>query len=400
LEEGEIAAGGEHRADVALRPAAARLVLVVEDALEGRVLELAPGHPRFLRVVGEHLAPLVLAQCVHGLAEVVRLVLVVALAALAQRDVVLAVLEPLLGQLALVLAGAEAAADGRRGDRRAPLPLGRDAAAGVAVDHASIGGGAGFEVVHGLVDILLRDRDAGVLGGAQALQRGDRDRALVEVAAVLRADVAPTADLHGLAFGLLVVLLGLGVADELDRLLEELFEFLALFLVFFFAVDRREEQRAEALAVHVPRGFSGVPHVADHAVGLLPRRREEPLDRLGHLIGVLPFLEGAAFHQERHARNRGHRGRVLTALRLPVAVLLLLLLEVLETLVDGVLDLLLLVLRLLVRRLNRRGRRDGDETDGDSGREGREQPTPGHGKLSAGIPPPTRPAHDRMREGD
>ena len=81
-----------------------------------------------------------------------------------------------------------------------------------------------------------------------------------------------------------------------------------------------------------------------------------------HLIGVLAFLEGAAFHQEAHAGERGHRGRVLPALRLPVAVLGLGLLEPLQPLLDRVLGSLLhvLVVGLLLLRGDRaRERRQG-----------------------------------------
>src|SRR5262245_66681465 len=48
---------------------------------------------------------------------------------------------------------------------------------------------ARFEVRHGPVDVLLRNRDPGVTGGPQTLERGDRHRALVEPVAVARADV-------------------------------------------------------------------------------------------------------------------------------------------------------------------------------------------------------------------
>ena len=118
----------------------------------------------------EQLAVAVVAEDVHDLGEVVALVLVVADAALGDRDVVLAVLDPLLGQVALVLPGAERAGDGRGGERRPLLAVdGGPAAAGVAVDHAALGRGAGFEVVGGLVDDLLRHGDAGVAGRPQRL---------------------------------------------------------------------------------------------------------------------------------------------------------------------------------------------------------------------------------------
>src|SRR5262249_20991431 len=153
----------------------------------------------------------------------------------------------------IVLAGAEAAGDGRRGQGG---PAVAAAAAAEAVDDAALGVGAVGQVLDRLVDDLLGHDDAGVAGGAQGLQLGDGDRALVEVAAVGRGDVAPAAAV------------GLGLAAELDGARQDVFHLLAAVAVFLFAVDAGEEHEGEAVPVHVAAGLAGVVGVADQAVGL------------------------------------------------------------------------------------------------------------------------------------
>src|SRR5205823_10750943 len=136
----------------------------------------------------------------------------------------LAVLQPALGVVGVVLAGVEAARDGG-GGQRGPLGPVEGAAVGQAVDDAAAGRGALLEVVVGVVEDFLGDDDAGVAGGPQPLHLGDGDGAFVEAVAVGRRDVAPAAAV------------GLGLAAEIDRLGQNLFELLAALAVFFFAVD-------------------------------------------------------------------------------------------------------------------------------------------------------------------
>src|SRR5262249_6683856 len=155
----------------------------------------------------------------------------------------------------LVLAGAEQAGDGGRGQRRPfAADRGPGAAAAQAVHHAAVGRGAVLQVVVALLDDRLGDRDAGVAGRPQGLHLGDRHRALVGVAASGLGGVVPAA------------LRGLGVADVLDRPRQDVTQFLAAVLVLLVAVDAGEEQQGEAVAVHVAARLGRVVGVADQAV--------------------------------------------------------------------------------------------------------------------------------------
>src|SRR5205823_4900170 len=125
-------------ADVPARPRPRVLVLLLDQVGEHGFLVLRPRQPRALVLLREHLAVPVVAQDVDELGEVVALVLVVADAALGDGDVVLAELHPLLGEVALVLAGAEGAGDGGGGDRRALLAGDGLPGPGPAIDHAAL----------------------------------------------------------------------------------------------------------------------------------------------------------------------------------------------------------------------------------------------------------------------
>ena len=81
------------------------------------------------------------------------------------------------------------------------------------------------------------------LRAAQALELRDGDGAFVEVAAVGGGDVAPAAA-RRLCF-----------AGEFDRLRQNLLEFLAPIGVLFFAVNARQKQQPEPVAVHVAGRF-------------------------------------------------------------------------------------------------------------------------------------------------
>src|SRR5262249_27757298 len=198
---------------------------------------------------------------VHRLGVVVVGVLVVAeadAAAVAERDGVLAVAEPLDDQLVillLVVAGAEEAGDGGGGQRR-PFPPRRrpGAAAAEAVHHAAALRRRVLQVVLGLADELQRHLDAGVLGGPQRLHLGHGHRALVAVVAVLRRGVVPAA------------LRGLGLADVVHAAGNDVLQLLAALLVALVAVDRRQEHDREAVAVHVAVGLLAVLEVADQPV--------------------------------------------------------------------------------------------------------------------------------------
>src|SRR5262249_14616503 len=122
---------------------------------------LAPDDALARRRVAVELLPAALAQDVDGLGVVIMRVLVVADAdalrpAQAHRDRLLAVPEPLLAEVVLVLAGAEQAGDGRRRDGRALHAL-----VEAVVDAAALAG-ARLQVVVGLLDDGLGDGDAGV----------------------------------------------------------------------------------------------------------------------------------------------------------------------------------------------------------------------------------------------
>src|SRR5262245_44073497 len=283
LEDRQVHGGDEHRADVAAAPAAVGPLAVLQ-AVEDRLLVLGPGEAVALLGFGEQLGPAVVAEHVHGLGVVVVRVLVVAEAlgaAEAQRHVALAEEQPLLDQRRLVLAGGEAARDGRRGQGR---PAVAAAAAAEAVDHAALGVGGVGQVLDRLVDDFFRHHDAGVAGGPDRLELGDRHRALVEVAAVGRRHVAPA------------TAAGLGPAAELHRPRQDVLQLLAAVAVLLLAVDRRQEEQGEAVTVHVAAGLAGVVGVADQAVGLAADH--QPIDGPADAVGVLALADGAAFHEE------------------------------------------------------------------------------------------------------
>src|SRR5262249_3652115 len=156
-----------------------------------------------------------------------------------------------------------------------------------AVDDAPAVGGRVLEVVLGLLDDVLRDRDAGVAAGAQGLDLGDRHRPLVLVGAVGLGGVEPAA------------LRGLGVADVLDGPREDVLEAVAALLVLLVAVNGGEEQRGEAVAVHVAAGLGRVVGVADQAVAVaLLAAVHQPLGHFADLLAVLALADGAALHEE------------------------------------------------------------------------------------------------------
>src|SRR5262249_47272330 len=152
------------------------------------------------------------AEHVDDLGIVVVRVLVVAHACAADGQAVTAVLDPLLDQFALVLAGAEAAADRRRRQGRSARAA-ATTTPGQAVLHAAVGVSGVRKVLDALLDRILGDDDAGVTRRPQALHLRDGDRALVEVGAVLRRDVAPAA-----TRGLRVVGVLAGLLQDLHQL--------------------------------------------------------------------------------------------------------------------------------------------------------------------------------------
>src|SRR5579885_80983 len=192
LEDGQVDAGDEHRADHAAGPAAVA-ALALDQVIEDGLLVLGPGE--LVLVAGaEQLVPAVVAEHVEGLGVVVVGVLVVAEAAAApaqrEGDVALAELEPLLDLGGVVLARGEAAGDGRGSQGR---PAVAAAPAAEAVDDAALGVGAVLQVLDALVDDLLGNDDARVARRPQALHLRDGDGAFVKAAAVRRRDVAPAA---------------------------------------------------------------------------------------------------------------------------------------------------------------------------------------------------------------
>src|SRR5205823_745292 len=208
--------------------------------------------------------------------------------------------------------GAEHAGHGR-GRQRGSFAA---ATALKTVDDPAPAGGAVLQILLRLVDDALGDDDAGVASGAEALHLGDSDGAFVEVAAVGRGDVAPA------AAGCL------GLAGELHGLGQDLFEFLPASTVFFLAIDVGEEQKAEAVAVHVATHFEVAVRIAEQAVGLAAGH--EPIDRFADAVGVFAVANRAPFHEHGHAGEACHRHRVQAAVRFPVAVAVLDLGEIVE----------------------------------------------------------------------
>src|SRR5262249_12614182 len=149
----------------------------------------------------------------------------------------------------------------------------RPAAVGQAVDDAAAVGGAVFQVFVGLVDNALGNDDAGVPGRPQRLHLGDGDRAFVEAAAVGAGDVAPAAARR------------LRLTGESDGARQNAFQLLAPFAVFLLAVNLREEEQGEPVAVHVPARLGGVVRVADEAVALAAFH--EPIGTFADALGVL-----------------------------------------------------------------------------------------------------------------
>ena len=130
----------------------------------------------------------------------------------------------------------------------------------------------------------------------------------------------------------------LRLGDELDGFSEALLEFVLPFLVVRVAVDAGEEERGEALGVHVPLCLAGVPQVGNQSAVLHAIRREEPVHGILDFIAVLPFLEGASLHQESHAGQRCHRGGIGPAGRGPVPVRRAAFFQPLKSLRDRLID--------------------------------------------------------------
>src|SRR4029077_12482193 len=101
----------------------------------------------------------------------------------------LAVLQPALDNLGVVLAGVEGTGDGGGGKGGPVAPAARRQ----AVNHAAALRRTLLEVFLRLLDDALGDDDAGVAAGAQRLHLGDGRRALVAVAALLARRVIPAA---------------------------------------------------------------------------------------------------------------------------------------------------------------------------------------------------------------
>src|SRR5262249_48916156 len=127
----------EHRADVPAVPAAIRS-LAAKQVVERGLLVPAPSQlVAFFAARAEQPVPAVVAKDVVRLGIIVVRVLIVAEAveaASGDGDVRLAELEPSLDQLRVVLAGAEAARDRRRGQSR---PAVAAATAAQAIDNAA-----------------------------------------------------------------------------------------------------------------------------------------------------------------------------------------------------------------------------------------------------------------------
>ena len=193
--------------------------------------------------------------------------------------------------------------------------IGGPAAAALgAVLHAAVGQRAVVDVLHGLVDDLLRHGNAGVAAAAQPLHLRDRGRAFVETVAVLGADVAPAAGRR------------LGLAGELHGPGQHVDQLCAAVLVFLLAQHLREEQHREAVAI----GVAVVAHgIADQAVR--PALSDQIIDRPADVVGVLALRRRRAFAEHREPGERRHRGRI-AALRRPVAQLVLLIRQPVESL--------------------------------------------------------------------
>src|SRR5439155_6044956 len=171
---------------------------------------------------------------------------------------------PLLGQGRVVLPRAEATGDGGGGERGLPSAHGPAAGLGQAVNDAARFGGRVLQVLHALVDDALGNGDAGVLGGPQGLHLRDGNRALVHVMAVGRRGVIPAAARR------------LRPAGEFDRSGQDVLEPAAAVVVLLLAVDRNQEEKGEAVAVHVAARFHGIVGIGQEAVALAALH--EPID--------------------------------------------------------------------------------------------------------------------------
>src|SRR5438128_5798157 len=195
------------------------------------------------------------------------------------RHVHLAELDPLFDQRRVVLAGVEAAGDGRRRERGLAAAHGPAAGLRQAINHAAVVRGGVFQVLDRLVDRALGHGYAGVLGGAERLHLRHRDRALVGVMAVGGRGVIPTAP------G------GLSLADKTDRPCQHILELAAAVVVFLLAVALGQEERAEAVAIHVATGLGGDVGIGQQTVALATIH--EPVGCPAYVIGVFALAERA-----------------------------------------------------------------------------------------------------------
>src|SRR5690606_1763842 len=129
---------------------------------------------------GKVLVPLVVARLVKRLGRVVVQIGIVARRELFAVGLVLRedVLHALVSQGRVVLARRIQTADRRRGDRQACIVTGTE-----RIADAPFGRAAQFEVADRALHRPLGDRKAGVVGGPQSLQLGDRHASFIGTAA-------------------------------------------------------------------------------------------------------------------------------------------------------------------------------------------------------------------------
>ncbi len=204
----------------------------------------------------------------------------------------------LIAVLGVILAGVKQTGDGggRDGGTRA------SAARGVAIGHAAVRSGAGANIFHGLFNDLFGHGNSGVAAAPQSLDLGDRGRAFIEVAAVFRADIAPAAGR------------GLGLAGELDGIVQDVNQFLAAIGVLFFAQHLGKEEHRETVSV----GVAGILARADQAGGLVGMADQVVHGALD-IGGVLALRGGRTLAQQGRGRKRRDGGRVAALGSRPMA---------------------------------------------------------------------------------
>ena len=161
--------------------------------------------------------------------------------------------------------------------------------------HTAVGHRARVNVADGFIDNFSRHRNASIAAASQPLHLSDGGGTFVEVVAVLRADIPPTA------------VCSLRPARKLDRLHQHPNQFLAATFVFLLAEHLREKEHRKTVTVGVAVvGF----RITDKAVG--PGTADQIINCLTDRLSVTPLRCRATLHEHGRARKGCHGCRVTT----------------------------------------------------------------------------------------